>query len=88
MEAWSLRDHFIPLTLQAIKSSSLLFKDSFSPSSKNSLRKEDREGISILNEKQGSLKESFWKNLQPVAFDGKIQLLAYLAMAIYRHHGM
>ena len=57
MEDWSACDHFVQLMMQVIESSSLLLKDSFSPGSGNSLRKEDREGISTLEEKQVSLKE-------------------------------
>jgi len=56
VEVRSAHDHFVPLTMRVIESSSLLPKNSFSPGSGNPLRKEDREGISTLEEKQGSPK--------------------------------
>ena len=57
MEVWSACDHYVSLTMRVIEFSSLLLKDSFPSDSENPLRKEDREGISTLEEKQGSLKE-------------------------------
>jgi len=57
MDVWLARNHFVLLMMQVIKSSSLLLKDSFLPGSKNPLRKKDRESISTLEEKQGSLEK-------------------------------
>jgi len=55
VEVWSAHDHFVPLTTRVslrvfcLRISSRLVL--------NSLRKEDLEGISTLEEKQGSPKE-------------------------------